>query len=193
MTSPARSIREQPAPSTKCRMDAPREPTISECPEVHSVVLRRRVDLAVLVILAISATSQEVHSLLCSVPGRHCRMRSQSRRMCREHGALRGALLDCDRPLPNEKRSSNSNSVFVRSPSFSTVRAQRRTPRAARRKQFSHMLALPLALPLGARAAPHASRRARAKQLSRMPGTTTSDKSWKAKSRSAIEMEIYKG
>jgi len=47
---------------------------------------------------------------------------------------------------------------------------------------------LRLALPLGARAAPHASRRARAKQFSRMPGTTTSDKSWKTRSRSANEM-----
>jgi hypothetical protein len=49
------------------------------------------------------------------------------------------------------------------SPVARPVRAQRRTPRAG----------------------------ARAKQLSRTPGTKTSEKSWKTRSRSAIEMQTY--
>jgi len=40
----------------------------------------------------------------------------------------------------------------------------------------------------GARAAPHASRRARGKQHSRLPGNKTSEKSWMARSRSANKM-----
>jgi len=40
----------------------------------------------------------------------------------------------------------------------------------------------------GARGAPHASRRARGRQFSRMPGTTTTVKSWMARSRSANKM-----
>ena len=43
----------------------------------------------------------------------------------------------------------------------------------------------------GAREAPHASRRARGRQSSRMPGTKTSEKSWKTRSRSANEMEAH--
>jgi len=67
-----------------------------------------------------------------------------------------------------------------------SVRAQRRTPRAQRAEDSSAAL-FPLS-PLGARAAPHASRPARGRQSSRMPGTKTSDRSWKTRSRSAHEM-----
>jgi len=80
-----------------------------------------------------------------------------------------------------------------------SARAQRRTPL---RSPLAARVApppssLPLAarvaphassLPLGARVAPHASRRARGRQFSRMPGTETSEKSWKTRSRSANEM-----
>jgi len=48
--------------------------------------------------------------------------------------------------------------------------------------------------PLGARAAPHASRRARAKQFSRMPGNSSrSADVGTIRSRSTKEMETYKG
>ena len=74
----------------------------------------------------------------------------------------------------------------VECPSRSPLAA--RSAPGARKTVESNPLPICTPSPLGARAAPHASRRARGRQLSRLPGTKTSEKSWQNGSQSANEM-----
>ena len=99
----------------------------------------------------------------------------------------RSAPVRAQRRTPSRPSARQATQSHL--PRSAPVRAQRRTPSrpSARQATQPHLC---LALLRCARSAARPRAPARAKQLSRMPGTKTSEKSWKTRSRSAIESGI---